>query len=127
MIGPSEQLHLLSHEEIAANEFRKYEAEDSEPLERQELLKWWKTREHQLKYLSRVVKRVFCITASSVPSERLFSSAGNLVNEKRSCLSPENVDCLFFVREHETLIFVYHSFVVNSEFMCTIVSIYCNT
>ena len=96
MIGPSEQLHLLSPEEIAANELRKYEAEGSELLERQELPKWWKAREHQLKYLSYVVKQVFYVTASSVPSERLFSSAGNLVNEKRSCLSPENVDCLLF-------------------------------
>ena len=36
------------------------------------------------------------ITASSVPSEWLFSSAGNLINEKRSCLSSENVDYLSF-------------------------------
>ena len=100
MIGPSEQLHSLSPEEIAANELRKYmfEAEDPEPLESQEPWKQWKVREQQLKYLSHVVKWVFCITASSVPSERLFSSAGNLANEKRSCLSPENVESFFCTR-----------------------------
>ena len=59
--GPSEQSQSLSPEEIAANE---YEAEDPELLESQEPLKWWKAREHQLKYLSRVVKRVFCIRAA---------------------------------------------------------------
>ena len=100
VIGPSEQSHSLSPEDIAENEIRKYEAEDPLSLENQEPLKWWKAREHQLKYLSCVVKQVFCITASSVPSERLFSSAGNLVNEKRSCLSPENVDCLLFLYEN---------------------------
>ena len=100
VIGPSEQSHSLSPEDIAENEIRKYEAEDLLSLENQEPLKWWKAREHQLKYLSCVVKQVFCITASSVPSERLFSSAGNLVNEKRSCLSPENVDCLLFLYEN---------------------------
>ena len=51
----------------------------------------WKAREQQLTYLSRLAKQVLCITASSVPSERLFSSAGNLVHEKRFCLSPETV------------------------------------
>ena len=100
VIGPSEQSQSLSPEDIAENEVRKYKAEDALSLDNQEPLKWWQAREHQLKYLSCLVKQVFCITASSVPSERLFSSAGNLVNEKRSYLSPENVDCLLFLYEN---------------------------
>ena len=38
---------------------------------------------------------MLCVTASSVPSEQLFSSAGNLVSKKTSCLYPESVDHLF--------------------------------
>ena len=57
-------------------------------------------REQQYKYLSQLVKKKHCITASSVPSERLFSSAGNLVTQKWSCLSPENVDHLVFLYEN---------------------------
>ena len=69
----------------------------------EEPLKWWKTRESRLKYLSQLVRKTFCITASSVPSERLFSAAGNLISEKRSSLSPENVDILLFLHENNNL------------------------
>ena len=92
IILPGDKAPLLSPHEIVANELRKYEAEDPDPLDSLEPLKWWKAREQQLMYLSRLAKQVLCITASSVPSERLFSSAGNLVHERRSCLSSETVD-----------------------------------
>ena len=91
IILPDDKALLLSPHEIVANELRKYEAEDPEPLDSLEPLKWWKAREQQLTHLSRLAKQVLCITASSVPSERLFSSAGNLVHE-RSCLFSEIVD-----------------------------------
>ena len=42
----------------------------------------------------------YSITVTSVPSERLFSSTGNLVSNKRSCLLPENVDKLLFLYEN---------------------------
>ena len=38
----------------------------------------------QLKRLSQLVKQVLCVTATSVPSERLLHSADNLVTEKQS-------------------------------------------
>lgn len=42
------------------------------------------------------MKQVICVTASTLSSERVFSSGGNLVNERRSCLSPENMDQLLY-------------------------------
>ena len=98
MIGPTNISVLLSPNEIALNELRKYDAEDPERLDTKEPLKWWKVREQQYKYMSQFVKQTLCTTMSSVPSERLISSAGNFVYQNRSCLSPENVDYLYLCK-----------------------------
>ena len=51
-------------------------------------------------YLAQLIRKIFCVTATSCPSERLFSAAGNLVNQKRSCLLPGNVDKILFLYEN---------------------------
>ena len=50
--------------------------------------------------LSQLVKTFFSVVGTSVPSERLFSSAGNLITDKRDHLSPENVEKLLFLYEN---------------------------
>ena len=37
---------------------------------------------------------------NSTPSERLFSTAGDIINAKRACLDPENVSMLCFLAEN---------------------------
>lgn len=62
------------------------------------LLEWWKKNEHTYPRLSVLAKKYLAIPASSVPSERVFSLAGNLVSKKRSRLKPSLVNTLVFLK-----------------------------
>lgn len=68
---------------------------DAKPLE------WW--RENQLKFpkIAHVARKVLSIPATSVPSERIFSSAGRLVNKLRNRLSSELVDNIIFLNKNK--------------------------
>ena len=90
--------------ELQKYELQKYELEDPLSLDSKNPLLWWKEREINYKFLSILAKRFLCITSTSVPSERLFSSAGNLLSERRSRLSPENVEKLLFLYENNKLL-----------------------
>ena len=57
-------------------------------------LVWWKDNQ---KHYPRLARKFLCIPATSVPSERAFSVAGHVVNEKRACLLPENINMLVFL------------------------------
>merc|ERR1712208_68654 len=59
-------------------------------------LNWWKENERHYPLLSPLAKAFLSIPATSVPSERVFSTAGDIVNAQRSQLLPENVDMLIF-------------------------------
>jgi len=49
--------------------------------------------------LASLAKTVLCVPATSVPSERLFSGAGYIVNKLRSSLDKANVNMLVCLRK----------------------------
>lgn len=57
-------------------------------------LLWW--RKHAALYptISKLVRKFLCVPATTVPCERLFSLAGEVVSRKRTSLTPSNVDKL---------------------------------
>ena len=63
-------------------------------------LQWWKKNAEHFPTIAKVAKRYFCIPATSVPAERVFSTAGLIINEKRSSLLPENSDMLIFLNKN---------------------------
>ena len=49
-------------------------------------LKWWQDNIKQFPLLGKLARKYLCVPATSVPSERAFSTAGYIVNIKRACL-----------------------------------------
>lgn len=63
-------------------------------------LKWWRENRLLFPELSVLARERLSIAGTSVPSERLFSAAGNLLSAKRSSLACENVDTLLFLNKN---------------------------
>ncbi|XP_054737948.1 E3 SUMO-protein ligase ZBED1-like [Anastrepha obliqua] len=57
---------------------------------------WWKKESVKYPLLSMLARRYLPIPSTSLESERLFSTAGDIVTEKRNSLSPDNVARLLF-------------------------------
>lgn len=63
-------------------------------------LKWWKENAPMYPRLSSLSKAYLTVPATSVPSERVFSTAGDIVSAQRSQLLPANVDMLVFLQKN---------------------------
>ncbi|XP_028404099.1 zinc finger BED domain-containing protein 1-like [Dendronephthya gigantea] len=63
-------------------------------------LQWWKFHENDFPLLSQYVRRYLAIPASSAPTERLFSKAGQIVTAKRVNLKPSQANMLVFLAEN---------------------------
>lgn len=63
-------------------------------------LVWWVERKKVYPRLYTLVKRRLCIMATSVPCERIFSKAGQVVSEKRSRLSTSKISQILFLNHN---------------------------
>lgn len=66
---------------------------------------WWATREKRYPALADLARKYLCIPATSASSERVFSTAGNIVTSKRNCLLPQNVNILVFTYQNRDLLY----------------------
>ena len=73
-----------------------YESETPLPTDSNPL-SWWKTSQSKYPHLAKLAWRYLSIPDTSVRAERVFSTAGIIVNKKRSALDSENVDRLVFL------------------------------
>ena len=69
-----------------------------------DVCKWWKKYEKELPNLAAVARRYLSIIMSSAASERLFSIAGQTVNDLRTQLDPDNVEKIVFLRSNLPLV-----------------------
>ena len=62
-------------------------------------LKWWLVKEQSLPALAHKAKSYLSIPATSVPAERLFSKAGELISLRRNRIKSKNVDMILFLNK----------------------------
>ncbi|KAG9280417.1 zinc finger BED domain-containing protein 1-like [Astyanax mexicanus] len=89
----------FTEEERATAELTIYEQEptvdgDDDPLA------WWRTNSKRLPIMARLARKYLCVCATSTPSERVFSTAGNVVSPSRSHLKPDKVNMLVFLAKN---------------------------
>lgn len=85
--------------ETAFNPTIEVEKYVQEPLltRNQDPLRWWEDRRYVYKHLYSLMKGRFCIPATSVPCERIFSKTGQILTDRRSSLSPSKVEKIVFL------------------------------
>lgn len=87
-----------SNEKAASDEVMRYRQRNTLPL-KDNPLQWWKGQS-DLPLLSSLAKKYLCIPATSVASERVFSTAGDVVSVQRSVLRHDHVDQLIFLKKN---------------------------
>lgn len=64
-------------------------------------LLWWKSRSNTYKFLTDSAKKHLGVLATSVPSERVFSAAGQVISDRRTRLSAENAKMVIFLNANK--------------------------
>ncbi|KAG7453638.1 Transposable element Hobo transposase [Solea senegalensis] len=62
-----------------------------------DLLSLWESQSKALPLLAKVTRMILCIPATSASSERMFSSAGRVLESRRNRLNPGTVDAILFL------------------------------
>ena len=60
-------------------------------------LVWWRGHASLLPHPATLAKKLLCIPATSVSSERMFSASGHIVSPLRSLLKPDKINMLTFL------------------------------
>ncbi|XP_059422959.1 E3 SUMO-protein ligase ZBED1-like [Carassius carassius] len=63
-------------------------------------LAWWRVHKISYPQLCIMARKYLCVPATSAPSERLFSTGGNIVTCTRSSLKPAKVNILVFLAKN---------------------------
>ena len=65
---------------------------------------WWRDNKTRYPLLAQLARKYLSTPPTSVPSERLFSSAGEIYDERRNRLTPKNAETLLFIKNNFQLL-----------------------
>jgi len=65
-----------------------------------DLIQFWLDNKSVLPKLYTVARQVLCVRASSAASEKVFSTAGRLLEKRRTTLSPATENSLLFLHSN---------------------------
>src|SRR5678816_2395036 len=67
---------------------------------RLDTISWWKVKQNVYPRLSKLARKYLACPPTSVPSERVFSNAGLIYDEKRNRLSAGKAEKLMFLKHN---------------------------
>ena len=63
-------------------------------------MKFWRDKEQDFPLLAKVARKYYGIPVTSASSERLFSTAGNVITSARTLLNTEKAEQLIFIHDN---------------------------
>lgn len=97
---PQDQLQVIS---VAQSQLNVYLSEPPIALEEKPLV-YWKNNKNRFPALAPVARAHLSAPCTSVESERLFSAASNIMDERRNRLSSHNAEMLLFIKKNLPLV-----------------------
>ena len=82
----------------AASQINLYLSEPVIPNSHGQPLAFWKANKDRFPALTQAARVFLSAPCTSVDSERLFSTAGHILDEKRNRLTPKNAEMLIFIK-----------------------------
>jgi len=70
------------------SEWDKWIVTDPRLQMKDDLLSWWREHERDFPIIARIARSHLGVPATSCPSERVFSAAGNILSSKRCSMTP---------------------------------------
>lgn len=102
ILRPERTACVRTFSEIIDKEIDYYIISPTIELERDPLL-WWNNYSKDLLNLKYIAEKYLILPGTSVPSERVFSCAGNIITDTRACLSAEHAEQLIFLSMNKNI------------------------
>ena len=99
-------MERLAKDSVAAapdNEVSEYLQMHEIPIKSDPLI-WWNEKKDKFPILSNLAQKYLAVSATSTASERLFSDAGNLLTNKKTCMKPKLFKKIMFLKRNASML-----------------------